>query len=60
MEQKETLKSCPFCGDTENISIESPNYEMPFDQVVCTICDAAGPGHTLSREEAIAAWNKRA
>lgn len=55
------LKPCPFCGgEAEYI------YEMPYNAVECTKCNALGKTIVDSYEqqdgkaEAIEAWNRRA
>jgi|GEM_PF-1086000 len=50
------LKPCPFCGDAASIyGVETQN----FHSVECIDCGASGKVYR-SKEEAIAAWNKRA
>jgi Lar family restriction alleviation protein len=67
------LKPCPFCGESQNLSI-STDVVMPDDfhggHVSCGNCDAMGSdGSTLdgwlataaeARVAAVNAWNRRA
>jgi len=50
----EELKPCPFCGST-NLGFLS----LFAWEVQCNLCLAEGP-KADTREEAIAAWNRRA
>ena len=55
------LKPCPFCGGKAEYI-----YEMPYNAVKCTKCEAFGKTIVDSYEqqdgkaEAIEAWNRRA
>ena len=62
------LKPCPFHEINKNCNefgfLETPfpinilNSMPPFVQVRCVYCGATGPSEK-TKEEAIAAWNKR-
>jgi len=54
--ERESLKSCPFCGGEAEIGDVYPYEHNPF--VACASCPAEITQATLS--EAIAAWNTRA
>jgi Lar family restriction alleviation protein len=55
------LKPCPFCGETERIAIDTIADEVEDSfAVICGGCAAATKLTCRSREEAIAAWNRRA
>jgi Lar family restriction alleviation protein len=56
VEKKVSLKSCPFCGDKE--PIVEPRGGSSTRRVYCDNCTAHGPWR-LSREGAVAAWNRR-
>ena len=51
------LKPCPFCGGTATIlKIDNVWYEVHCDNCPCNVGRCWFP----KREEAIAAWNRRA
>jgi Lar family restriction alleviation protein len=54
--QIETLAPCPFCGG-ESIDFRVPGAGKLW-RLTCKNCDA-GPHSSLSRDAAIAAWNRR-
>ncbi len=49
------VRPCPFCG-SHNVDIADHRFGYV---VMCQGCGAYGPDN-LSRDKAIAAWNKRA
>ncbi|MCK5610165.1 Lar family restriction alleviation protein [Candidatus Pacearchaeota archaeon] len=53
------LSPCPFCIDSDDdLRLEDHNGQF---QVICWTCGAGGPViANQTKEEAIAAWNKRA
>jgi Lar family restriction alleviation protein len=51
----EALKPCPFCGG-KPINTRDTTFDKYW--VFCSVCFASGP-HMKTKEEAIAAWNKR-
>ena len=58
------LKPCPFCGETERLSVTHPFDEDDETALVdCDRCNAQGPYYggsdSTSPEEAIAGWNRR-
>ena len=56
---EEKLKPCPFCG-TKNSVITTYNLDCGnVYQVCCWTCGTRGPDYCNSKQEAIAAWNKR-
>ncbi|WP_415498968.1 Lar family restriction alleviation protein [Acetobacter syzygii] len=54
----EELKSCPFCGEKNNLYIGQP-WDGGDYRVLCTKCRCAS-GVGITRSEAITAWNTRA
>ena len=50
--QETALKPCPFCGG-ETALLFAPG------QIHCISCGAAGPDSTITRVEAVMAWNSR-
>ena len=56
----EYIEDCPFCN--HDAELEYEEQEIPsknkWVRVVCTDCGASS-GWYLSKEQAIAAWNKR-
>ena len=52
------LLSCPFCGGMASI-VEDPFVAVPMYQCYCVECNAAS-GKSLEKEDAMAAWNRRA
>ena len=69
MKNNETLKPCPFhkinedCEEYQFVEVPFPitilGEPKPYFQIRCVYCGARGPSES-SKEEAIAAWNKRA
>lgn len=66
----QTLKPCPFCGRSRNLSIEDavgidryvngePDGSIPTWHVYCGQCGATGPEVLLKRENAVSSWNRR-
>lgn len=53
------LKPCPFCGMDAKIIREADEDGDRFYYVYCLGCDSATAGYG-TREESIAAWNRRA
>ena len=55
----EELKPCPFCGEKTELEIDDPFEFIAEDFFVfCNKCSTTGPlGET--KDEAIAAWNRR-
>ena len=54
----EELRPCPFCGG-EHVEVVCQGSRTNDPHVVqCDDCDASASG--MSRDEAIAAWNRRA
>jgi Lar family restriction alleviation protein len=52
------IKPCPFCGP---LASKGPAIDGgPFYSVFCPQCEATGPLVEKTKEDAIAAWNKRA
>ena len=51
----EELKRCPFCGGQINMVCGTDGVGYVF----CGVCNAEGPLEK-SKEEAVAAWNRRA
>ena len=54
----ETLKTCPFCGDSQHLLVDDHLGET-YQYVVCEPCNCEGP-RADSRQGAIEAWNQRA
>lgn len=55
----EVLKECPFCGSSEvSLSNTFMNNDIAGIIVECGKCACMGPDAN-SKEEAIAAWNRR-
>lgn len=63
------LKPCPFCGRTHGFLIKSVTHRLDdimYEQWT-VFCDASGDkvgcgascGYRMTKEEAIAAWNRR-
>jgi len=52
------LLPCPFCGMTKNRGLCFNNINNKHWAVSCSKCTTSGPMH-LSKEKAIAAWNRR-
>lgn len=50
------IKSCPFCGQLNNIAIENVLDEGYF--VICWRCHATGPKEVV-KSEAVHGWNMR-
>lgn len=59
-ETNEPLLPCPFCGSTI-LHIESDSHQGSTFQVLCDNpeCEAEGPNVGLTKEDAVALWNKR-
>jgi Lar family restriction alleviation protein len=54
-----TLKPCPFCGETANLSVVDLSPDSEKFAVVCGGCDAVGP-YGKNLKAAIATnWNIR-
>ena len=54
----EELKPCPFCKESEFITLRFEKlFDMDFHYVHCRICEARGPRH-IHKEKAIELWNE--
>lgn len=59
------VKPCPFCGERGYVRgfmtyLETSKTRGWKYYTMCYKCGIHGPGHHLSIEEAVAAWNRRA
>lgn len=52
-------KPCPFCGNTEKLTLKEGELTGYAHWVDCENCNTAGPARD-SEESAVEAWNKRA
>lgn len=61
MSDADELKVCPFCGATQGYGDEDVQVmiESSYYMVGCGRCGCASINHVV-RDEAIAAWNRRA
>lgn len=55
---KDELKDCPFCGTDAPDWCDTSGGDWHYIQ--CRNCEGATGGYHKSREDAIAAWNRRA
>lgn len=55
------LKHCPFCGAEVHLENNDGDYLVACEQcMIAVIPPGEEPGATATKEEAIAAWNRRA
>ncbi len=58
MSETPGLVPCPICGSARTGTEKAPGHLLATFRVRCISCHTSGP-HAPSREQAIAAWNKR-